>query len=216
MMHRRGLLLAVLALLTGATASSAAAATTNLRMATLAPDASVWMKYYGNAASAIRTQTADRVGLKWYGGRIYGEEHDIVRKIGLGQLDGGGLSGVGLGLIEPSIRVLEVPRLFASVAEFDDVAAKMWPYFQQKFAAKGYRLMSREETGTARLMSKDRLTGSVRPVLRMRPGTLWRGPTTRSRARCGGGLPRTTRCSASSRSRPLWPTAASTPSPCLR
>jgi TRAP-type C4-dicarboxylate transport system substrate-binding protein len=49
------------------------------------------------------------------------------------------VTSVGLSMVDESIRVLELPRMFASVEELDYVADKMWPYFVKKFEAKGFR-----------------------------------------------------------------------------
>ena len=71
------------------------------------------------------------------------------------RLDGAAITSVGLSLIEESIRVLELPMMFKSVEEVDYVADKMWPYFQKKFEAKGFKLGDRGEVGWVYVMSKD-------------------------------------------------------------
>ena len=135
----------------------AAADNLELRLATLAPDGSSWMKILGKGAAEIDTKTTGRVKVKYYAGGVQGDERDVVRKMNLGQLDGGAFTSVGLSMVEESIRVLELPRMFASVEELDYVADKMWPYFQKKFEAKGFRLGDRGEVGWIYLMSKDEL-----------------------------------------------------------
>jgi TRAP-type C4-dicarboxylate transport system substrate-binding protein len=135
----------------------AAADNVEIRLATLAPDGSSWMKILGKGAAEIGTKTSSRVTIKYYPGGVQGDERDVVRKMNLGQLDGGAFTSVGLSMIEESIRVLELPRLFASAEELDYVADKMWPYFQKKFEAKGFRLQDRGEVGWIYIMSKDEL-----------------------------------------------------------
>ena len=135
----------------------ASADNVEIRLATLAPDGSSWMKILGKGAAEIETKTEKRVVIKYYAGGVQGDERDVVRKMNLGQLDGGAFTSVGLSMIEESIRVLELPRLFASAEELDYVADKMWPYFQKKFEAKGFRLQDRGEVGWIYIMSKDEL-----------------------------------------------------------
>ncbi|HVV86888.1 MAG TPA: TRAP transporter substrate-binding protein DctP [Kofleriaceae bacterium] len=153
-----------LALLTtlGALAATAAPAAADdsleVRMATLAPDGSSWMKILGKAASEIEAKSAGRVKVKYYAGGVQGDERDVVRKINLGQLDGAALTSVGLSMIDESIRVLELPRLFQSPDELDYVADKMWPYFQKKFLDKGFELQDRGEVGWIYFLSKDEIT----------------------------------------------------------
>ena len=128
-----------------------------LRLATLAPDGSSWMKILGKGSAEIGTKTEGRVKVKYYPGGVQGDERDVVRKINLGQLDGAAVTSVGLSMVDESIRVLELPRMFATVQELDYVADKMWPTFQKKFEAKGFRLGDRGEVGWIYVMSKDEM-----------------------------------------------------------
>ena len=161
----------VLALGVMATSAHAQSSSTELRMATLAPNGSTWSVNFAKSASAISTKTSGRVTLKWYEGGSQGDEKDYVRKIGLGQLDGAAITSTGLSMIDESIRVLELPDLFDSVDEMDYVVAKMWPSFQKAFAAKGYILADRGEVGWFYLMSKQKL-GSIADLTKAKPW-LW-------------------------------------------
>jgi TRAP-type C4-dicarboxylate transport system substrate-binding protein len=149
----------LLALLAGVViaTSSAAVADTELRVATLAPAGSPWMAVLDRAASEIEEKTSKRVTLKYFTGGQLGDERDYIRKINLGQIDGAAITAVGLSMIEPSILVLQMPMLFETQEEVDYVAGKMWPYFQKKFEAKGYRLAERGEIGWIHMMSKTKI-----------------------------------------------------------
>ncbi len=136
---------------------SSAAAETEIRIATLAPEGSDWMKEFDKAAAEVKEKTSGRVILKYFAGGQQGDERDYVRKIKLGQLDGAGVTSIGLSMIDESIRVLEVPMMFKEVGEVDYVADRMWGYFQKKFEAKGFRLNDRGEVGWIYLVSKDKL-----------------------------------------------------------
>ena len=150
--------LAALVVTATASATVHTAAADEVRMATLAPDGSSWMKILGKAAAEVETKTSQRVKIKYYAGGVQGDERDVVRKINLGQLDGAALTSVGLSMIDESIRVLELPRIFATAEELDYVADKMWPYFQKKFEAKGFRLEDRGEVGWIYIMAKASFT----------------------------------------------------------
>ena len=134
---------AAVAALTG----TAAADNVEVRLATLAPDGSSWMKILGKGSAEIDKKTEGRVKVKYYPGGVQGDERDVVRKINLGQLDGAAVTSVGLSMVEESIRVLELPRMFETVEELDYVADKMWPYFVKKFEKKGYKLGDRGDVG---------------------------------------------------------------------
>src|SRR5688572_6130285 len=140
-----------------AVASPAFAENVEIRIATLAPSGSPWMEALSKGQAEIKAKTAGRVTLKYYEGGQQGDERDFVRKIGLGQLDGAAITSVGLAMIDESIRVLELPMLFASAEEVDYVADKMWPYFQKKFEKKGYKLNDRGEVGWIYFLSKSKV-----------------------------------------------------------
>ncbi len=150
--------LTLTALVVAATAGTAAAENVEVRLATLAPEGSSWMKVLGKGAAEIDTKTEGRVKVKYYAGGVQGDERDAVRKMNLGQLDGVAVTSVGLAMIEESIRVLELPRMFQSIEELDYVADKMWPYFEKKFADKGYKLGDRGDVGWIYFMSKEQVS----------------------------------------------------------
>jgi TRAP-type C4-dicarboxylate transport system substrate-binding protein len=153
------LLAVLLGLAVAAVAPRAATAESKeFRIATLAPSGSPWMELLEKAAVEIAERTNKRVTIKYYGGGQQGDEQDFIRKIKLGQLDGAAVTAMGLAQIEPSILVLQMPMLFATLDEVDYVATKMWPYFQKKFEAKGFRLGDRGEVGWVYFFSNAKVT----------------------------------------------------------
>jgi TRAP-type C4-dicarboxylate transport system substrate-binding protein len=138
-------------------ARTATADSNEVRIATLAPAGSPWMEVLEKAGAEISEATSKRVMIKYYAGGQQGDERDFIRKIELGQLDGAAVTAVGLSMIEPSIRVLELPMLFQSQEEVDYVANMMWPYFQKKFEAKGFRLAERGELGWIYFFSRNKV-----------------------------------------------------------
>jgi TRAP-type transport system periplasmic protein len=151
-------LLVLVAGLVLALARPAAAESKELRIATLAPTGSPWMELLEKAAAEINAKTDKRISVKYYPGGQQGDERDFIRKIKLGQLDGAAITAIGLAQIEPSILVLQLPMLFTTLEEVDYVATKMWPYFQDKFEKKGFRLGDRGEVGWIYFFSKEKVT----------------------------------------------------------
>ncbi len=145
------------ALAIGLSSAPAAHAESEVRIATLAPSGSPWMSVLDKAAGEIKEKTAGRVTLKYFEGGQQGDERDFVRKIKLGSLDGAAVTSIGLSMIDESIRVLELPMMFNTAEEVDYVADKMWPYFQKKFAAKGFKLNDRGEVGWIYFISKNKV-----------------------------------------------------------
>jgi TRAP-type C4-dicarboxylate transport system substrate-binding protein len=81
------------------------------------------------------------VKVKFYAGGVAGDERDAVRKMRLGQMSGAAVTAIGLGLIQPEVRALELPMLMSSYEELDYVRSKMDAELRKKFDDKGYVLL---------------------------------------------------------------------------
>lgn len=127
--------------------SSKSANADTWRIATLAPDGSSWMKILSKGAADVEAKTEGRVKLKYFTGGSQGDESVVLRKMKTGGLDGGAFTSVGLSQIVPSIRVLELPLLFASDKEMDFVRRKMWGTFMKRFSKKGFKLLDPGNVG---------------------------------------------------------------------
>ena len=141
-------------ILTGVLAlASVTAHAVELKIATLAPQGTTLYKGLESAAKEIKAKTGGKVTLNIFAGGVQGDEKDVVRKMRYGQLDGAALTGVGLGLIDPQIRVLELPFLFSTEAEVDKVYSNMRPYFDKVYAQKGFQLLGWAEVGFVKIFS---------------------------------------------------------------
>jgi len=80
-----------------------------IKMASIAPKGSNIASYFDEIGKQIKEKTNNEVAFKMYWGGVQGDEKDMLRKIKLGQLHGGGFMGPGLGLIVPVVRITEVP-----------------------------------------------------------------------------------------------------------
>jgi len=140
-----------LALLGLAPAAHADAQT--IKLATLAPEGSSWMKLFGEWKAAIEKRTGGQVNVKFYAGGVAGEERDVIRKMRLGQMTGAAITAVGLGLIQPAVRVLEIPFLFKDDSELGRVRTELEPDFRKKFEDQGYELLAWGDVGPVRLYS---------------------------------------------------------------
>jgi len=149
--------------------STASAENVERRVATLAPRGSTWMKILEKGAQEVEKATEGRIKTKYYPNGVQGDERDVVRKMRLGQLDGASVTSVGLSLIVPSIRVLELPRMYESVEEMEYVRNKMWGYFRKKFAKKGFVLGDPGEVGFIYFYS----TSPVKSLSDLRDAKIW-------------------------------------------
>lgn len=130
-----------------------------LKMGTLAPEGSAWMEVAKGFKAEVEEATQGKIKIIWYSGGVMGDEKDMVKKMRLGQLHGVGLTGFGLGQINPEIRVLELPLLFNSYKEFEYVIDKLINDFRKTFAKMGYRLLHIIEVGFVYVFSKKPIAG---------------------------------------------------------
>jgi TRAP-type C4-dicarboxylate transport system substrate-binding protein len=113
-----------------------------IKMGALAPDGSSYAIISAKLRNELEKATAGKVKMVWYMGGVMGDEPEMVKKIKIGQLNGGGFTGYGLGLIEKSIRVLELPGLFKDYDELLWVWDKFRDEFKDKFRSKGFELLA--------------------------------------------------------------------------
>lgn len=138
-----------------AVASPAAAqdAKYELKIASLAPKGSSWMKSFEKTNREIREATKGEVALKIYGGGVMGDEGAMVRKMRTGQLDGAAVTNVGLGDIAAELLVLQLPLTFKDYKELDYVREKMSPTLEKILAEKGFVLLHWGDVGFNYLFS---------------------------------------------------------------
>jgi TRAP-type C4-dicarboxylate transport system substrate-binding protein len=125
-----------------------------IKIATLAPDGSTWMKTMRKIDEDVRSRTGNRVGFKFYPGGVQGDEKDVIRKMRNGQIHGAAFTGFGLGAIVPEVRVLELPFMFESLDELDHVLGQTGDYYRGLFDEKGYALLGWTDVGFVYLFSQ--------------------------------------------------------------
>ena len=124
-----------------------------IKIATLAPDGSAWMKVFNELNEDLKARTDNRVSFRIYPGGVLGDEKDMLRKMMIGQIHGAVLSAPGLSTIVKAMNVTQVPFLFETYGEVDYVLTKMDGFFKKAFEDKGYALLGWSEGGFVRLMS---------------------------------------------------------------
>lgn len=129
------------------------AQTTNLKIATMAPDGSFWMKELQKAADEIEQRTAGRVAIRFYPGGTMGSDTAVLRKMRIGQLQGGIFLAGGLSAIDPDFEIYNLPLLFRSYDEVDAVRRQMDSRLIDGLREYGYVAFGMTETGFTYLMS---------------------------------------------------------------
>lgn len=123
-----------------------------LKIATLAPDGTTWMQEMRRGGQEIRRRTGGQVRLKFYPGGVMGNSATVLRKIHLGQLQGGAFTGTQLAGIYPDAQIYSLPLLFRSYDEVDYVRRSMDPLIRAGLAAKGLAAVGISDGGFAYVM----------------------------------------------------------------
>lgn len=118
-----------------------------IKFATIAPEGTTWMNVMKEYDAAIRKESGGRLGFKIYAGGVQGDEKSVLRKIRVGQLHGGGFTGVGMGEIAPKVRILDSPFLARSEEEIDLLYREFGKEFEKAFEDGGYVLLGWAEVG---------------------------------------------------------------------
>lgn len=153
------LLLSFLAAILVAVSSVQARPTHLFKVASLAPEGSIWATRFNDFAREVLTKSNGEVGFKAYPGGVMGDDRAMHRKMRIGQLHGGGFTMIGIGEVVPDFRVLGIPFLFDSYEEVDQLTPRLMPRFQKAFNDKGLILLALTEVGFAHTMSTLPLTG---------------------------------------------------------
>jgi TRAP-type C4-dicarboxylate transport system substrate-binding protein len=152
-MNRPISFLATVALALCLFAGAASAQTQTLKLATLAPDGSAWMKELRAAAAEVKAGSQGRVEVKFYPGGVMGGDAVVLRKMRLGQLQGGVLTSSELAAVYPDAPVYSLPFLFKDWAQVQKVRAQVDPLLAKGFEAKGLHMLGASGVGFAYVMS---------------------------------------------------------------
>jgi TRAP-type C4-dicarboxylate transport system substrate-binding protein len=128
-----------------------------LKIATFAPDGTLWMQELRKGAEEIEKRTEGRVTIKLYPGGSMGSDRVVLRKIRAGQLQGGALTGGALAEIYPDAQIYSLPMLFRSYDELDYVRARMDKKIAQGIEEHGFVTFGITDGGFAYLLSSSQL-----------------------------------------------------------
>jgi len=153
------LLLVAALLLPGTTTPTKAEEGYTLRIASLVPEGSSWMKVLNAWNKTLKERTNGKLKLRFYPGGSQGDERDFVRKMRVGQLDGGVVTMTGMSMLIPAMNVLVLPGLLETYEKLDRVREKMAPEFGAMFEKEGFKFVGWGDAGKTRLFS-------VKPIKR--------------------------------------------------
>lgn len=148
---------------------AAPARAVDLKIATVAPDGSAWMKAMRAGGDEIRQRTDGRVNLKFYAGGVMGNDKSVLRKIRIGQLQGGAFTAGGLAPVDRDLSLYGLPLQFHSLAEVDYVRQHLDQPLIDGLEQAGFVSFGLAEGGFALLMSDV----PVRTIDDMRGKKVW-------------------------------------------
>jgi TRAP-type C4-dicarboxylate transport system substrate-binding protein len=133
--------------------AAGAAEPLEIKIATLAPEGSSWMKTFDAMNAEVSKKTNGEVSFKFYPGGILGDEKDMLRKMHIGQIHGAVLTAAGLSAVFGEMDVFQIPFLFQSYDEVDFVIKEMNGFFREGFEKNEHVLLGWTEGGFVQLMS---------------------------------------------------------------
>jgi TRAP-type C4-dicarboxylate transport system substrate-binding protein len=139
----------LLLLFSGLIAGSQAA---TLKIATIAPDGTGWMKVMRQAAADIKKETDGRVKIRFFPGGVQGSDKSVLRKMKIGQLQGGAVSAGALSHVSNIVQLYSLPFTFRDANEVGPIRAEFDHYIESALKEKGYEVLGMTGGGFAYLM----------------------------------------------------------------
>jgi TRAP-type C4-dicarboxylate transport system substrate-binding protein len=143
--------------LPGSVPSSSAEEAVTFRIASLAPAGSSWMKVLNAWKTTLEDETEGRLKLRFYPGGSQGDERDFVRKMRVGQLDGGVVTMTGMSMLVRPMVILVLPGFLDTYEKLDRVRLKMADQFEKMFTDEGFMMVAWGDAGKTRLFSQQKI-----------------------------------------------------------
>ena len=122
-------------------------------MATLAPQDSTWFKVMENMGAEWKRISKGSINLVIHPGGVLGDEPECIRRLDHRSIQAAGLSGAGLGDIDPGVKSLQIPMMFDSYEELDYVRDRVAPKLEQRLLQKGYVVLYWSDVGWVQFFS---------------------------------------------------------------
>jgi TRAP-type C4-dicarboxylate transport system substrate-binding protein len=129
----------------------AAGAQVTVKLGTLAPAGSTWHEILKEMGQRWEAASGGQVKLRVYAGGAQGSEGEMVRKMGIGQLQAASISNVGMHDVLPEPQTLSVPMMFGDEAEMECAFAKVRPKIESAMDRKGYLVLQWSRIGAMSL-----------------------------------------------------------------
>lgn len=125
-----------------------------IKIATLSPEGTFWMKQMRVGAKEIKKRTQGRVKFKFYPGGVMGNDENVLRKIRIGQLHGGAVTLGTLSQSTPEVTLYGLPYLFSSLDDAAEIRKTTDPILSEQIEKNGFVNFGFAQGGFTYLMSK--------------------------------------------------------------
>lgn len=140
-----------------------------IKIATLSPDGTSWMKKMRLGANEIAERTNGRVKFKYYPGGVMGNENSILRKMRINQLQGAAVTSGSLTSYFNDADIYGMPFLFNSISEVSYVRKHMDKIILEGLEKSGLISFGLAESGFAYILSNT----AIRSVQDLRQHKVW-------------------------------------------
>lgn len=128
-----------------------------IRLATVAPDNTPWSEAVKRFRKEVEEKSGGRIKVKVFLGGMLGDENETVLKCKRGQIEAVGASTGAIASQVPELNVIEIPYLFRSAAEADQVIDKVLsPEFEKILPRYGFVLGFWSENGFREFGTRDK------------------------------------------------------------
>lgn len=130
-----------------------------VKLAVLVPEGTTWGGSLKRLSKEVETATNGEVNFKVYYGGVAGDEPDVLRKVRIGQLQGGIFTGKTLGEIYGDVRVMEIPfSFYGDQKKAMATLTKLTPEFNQGLKSKGFVNLGFYEVGQVYVVSTKKIS----------------------------------------------------------
>lgn len=134
--------------------STTAFSASQIKLAVLVPEGTTWGNSLKKLSREVEAVTKGEVSFKVYYGGVAGDEPDVLRKVRIGQLQGGIFTGKILGDIYGDVRAMEIPFTFyGNQKKASETLTKLTPQFNQGLRNKGFVNLGFYEVGQVYVVS---------------------------------------------------------------
>lgn len=128
-----------------------------LKIATLAPDGSTWMEALNAAAEEVKAQTDGKVVTRFYPGGVMGGSDMVLRRMKLGQLQGGVFTVGELAGVAPETNLYSLNFQFKNASELARLRDEFDPFILNALHEGGLVAPAITFGGFAYLFSRERV-----------------------------------------------------------